>query len=153
MSFGLAALFSLFFSQHTLPDCHDSTLVVNTTTGTQTFHVEIQNTPETRAVGMMGREQMADNEAMLFAFPTTEPVAFWMKNTLIPLDMIFVDENGTITGVHENAQPHDETSIFSPGPVRHVIEIPGGQSTKQNINTGDVVAHPFVDHPDICVAK
>lgn len=82
---------------------------------------------------------------MLFIFPKPERPAFWMKNTLIPLDMIFIDEAGSIIHIHENARPHDLTGISPPSPVVMVLEINGGLARRLGIRVGDVLRHPRLD--------
>ena len=81
---------------------------------------------------------------MLFDFVNERPVSFWMRNTLIPLDMVFIRANGEIVHVHENAIPHDETPIPSGEPVRFVLEIPGGRAAELGIGAGDTLVHPRV---------
>jgi uncharacterized membrane protein (UPF0127 family) len=79
---------------------------------------------------------------MLFDFKGSEQVSFWMMNTFIPLDMIFIRADGTIANIHVNAVPHDTTGIPSEGPVQFVLEIPGGRSVELGIAAGDKVEHP-----------
>lgn len=105
------------------------------------FSVELVDTPETRAQGLMFRQDLGPNEGMLFDFKQEQPVAFWMRNTFIPLDMIFVKSNGTIANIHVNARPHDPTSIPSEGPVQFVLEIPGGRSVEIGLAAGDKLEH------------
>jgi uncharacterized membrane protein (UPF0127 family) len=78
---------------------------------------------------------------MIFDFKTSQQVAFWMRNTLIALDMIFIDGSGRIVRIHEGAKPHDETPIPSVFPVRAVLEIPGGAARQHGIAVGDQVRH------------
>lgn len=111
---------------------------------TYTFTVELVDTPETRAQGLMFREELGPDQGMLFDFKEERPVAFWMRNTLIPLDMIFVRADGTIANIHVNARPHDPTSIPSDGPIQFVLEIPGGRSVEIGLTAGDQMQHPRV---------
>lgn len=103
------------------------------------FSVEIADTDEKRAQGLMGRTQLKPGAGMLFVYPSPRPVAFWMHNTLIPLDMIFVDDAGRITNVHANARPLDETPIPSRGPAQYVLEIGGGQAARLGLLPGMVL--------------
>src|SRR5690606_30378971 len=92
--------------------------------------------------GLMHRTSMPENQGMLFVFKSVHRRAFWMKNTLIPLDMLFIAKDGTITQIHRNAQPLDETVIPSTHVVRAVLELNGGQSEKDGIQEGDRIVHP-----------
>mgnify|MGYP000435571087 CR=1 FL=1 len=108
---------------------------------THWFDIEIAATPEKIRQGLMGRDYLAPDKGMLFVFGLEEPRKFWMKNTRIPLDMIFVKADGTIRHIHENAIPLDETPIASNGPVLGVVEVNGGISSELGIKVGDVVHH------------
>ncbi len=106
------------------------------------FEVEIVTTPETRAQGLMHRTSLAANAGMLFIYPDVKPVSFWMKNTLIPLDMLFLKPDGEIARIAHNAVPLDETSIDSGVPVKAVLEIRGGTAKALGIKEGDRVEYP-----------
>jgi uncharacterized membrane protein (UPF0127 family) len=108
------------------------------------FNVEIADTPETTSRGLMFRRELAPDAGMLFDFLDERPVSFWMRNTLIPLDMLFIRANGEVAKIHANAIPHDETPIPSGEPVRFVLEIPGGRAAELGISAGDVMVHPRV---------
>ncbi len=106
------------------------------------LHVEVVSQPEEMRRGLMFRESMGDDTGMLFDFGGAEAErGFWMKNTLIPLDMLFIKADGTVHHIHENAIPHDLTSIRSNGSVAAVLEINGGLSQKLGIQKGDKVKH------------
>ena len=131
-----------------LAACSDEgQLVLKTATGEHAFHVEIVDTPETRAKGLMFREELADDAGMLFDFKQEREVSFWMSNTLIPLDMIFVGADGVVKTIHVNARPQDLTSIPSQVPVQFVLEIPGGRSEEIGLQPGDVMEHERVGAP------
>jgi uncharacterized membrane protein (UPF0127 family) len=100
-----------------------------------TYHVEIADTHYLRAKGLMHRKSMPQNHGMLFIFEKPRIISMWMKNTHIPLDMLFVDKNGIIRHIHENAKPFDETIISSVVPVSFVIELNAGQVKEKNIQT------------------
>mgnify|MGYP003642797597 CR=1 FL=1 len=131
-----------------LSACSDEgTLVLHSATGDHRFSVEVVDTPESRAEGLMFRQELADDAGMLFDFKQEREVAFWMRNTFIPLDMIFVGADGVVKTIHPNARPHDPTSIPSEVPVQFVLEIPGGQSEKLGLKPGDTMEHPRVGAP------
>lgn len=121
-----------------------NTVVITTATGeTHRFTVEIADTPSKQAQGLMDRHEMATDHGMLFYFPYTQPLSFWMKNTYIPLDMIFIDEKGKIVSIAENTEPLSRMPIPSKGLARATLEINGGESQKRGIKPGDRVEHPF----------
>jgi uncharacterized membrane protein (UPF0127 family) len=122
----------------------ENSLVINTDTGAHAFNVEVVDTPETRARGLMYRQELADDAGMLFDFQEEREVSFWMMNTFIPLDMIFIGADGVVETVHVNARPHDPTSISSQVPVQFVLEIPGGRSAEIGLQPGDTVEHPRI---------
>ena len=119
------------------------TLAIDTRLGRLRFAVEVVATPESRARGLMFRRELPPMTGMLFDFEVEQPVSFWMRNTLIPLDMIFIRGDGVIRRVHAGAVPHDETAIPSGGPVRAVLEIAGGAAARLGIRAGDRVRHPI----------
>ena len=120
----------------------DDRLVIHTATGDHAFTVEVVDTPESRAKGLMFRQSLASDAGMLFDFLEERETAFWMQNTFIPLDMIFISADGVVKTVHVNARPHDTMSIPSGVPVRFVLEIPGGRSVEIGLKPGDTVDHP-----------
>ena len=105
------------------------------------FEIELAVTPEEQARGLMHREEMAADAGMLFLFEPIRPVSFWMKNTLISLDMLFVDTEGRIVNIGERTEPLSLDSVPSDGPVRAVLEINGGLSAQLGIRPGDKVVH------------
>jgi uncharacterized membrane protein (UPF0127 family) len=114
---------------------------ITTATGeTHAFTVEIAETAPARARGLMFRERMAADAGMLFIFERTQSVAFWMRNTLIPLDMVFITEDLRVLNIRARAVPHDETPVPSAGPVRYVLEINGGLAAQLGITAGAQVA-------------
>lgn len=128
-----------------LAACSDEgRLVVNTDSGAHAFSVEVVDTPETRARGLMFRQELADDAGMLFDFEEEREVSFWMMNTFIPLDMIFIGADGVVKTIHVNARPQDPTSIPSQVPVQFVLEIPGGRSDEIGLEPGDTVEHPRI---------
>lgn len=120
-----------------------SSLVIVTASREITFEVEMATTDSERAHGLMFRKQLGAHEGMLFDFFREMPVSFWMKNTLIPLDMVFIAGDGTIKHVHANAVPMSTDTIPSRYPVRAVLEINGGSAALLGIKPGDKVKHPI----------
>ena len=107
------------------------------------FHIELALTPLQQEKGLMNRTEMAADAGMLFYFGQEDERGFWMKDTLIPLDMIFIKADGKILRVHDSAKPNDLTSIRSQGPAMAVLELNGGTAKKLGIVAGDRVRHPF----------
>ncbi|WNJ93640.1 DUF192 domain-containing protein [Bosea sp. 685] len=105
------------------------------------FQVEVMRTPDQRAKGLMYRNYMPEDRGMLFDFARTEPVAMWMQNTYIPLDMLFIRANGTISRIAERTEPLSTRTIPSGEPVLSVLEINGGVAEKLGIKPGDKVEH------------
>jgi uncharacterized membrane protein (UPF0127 family) len=103
--------------------------------------VKIADSPAERARGLMFVKQMPEDEAMLFVFDTEEMRRMWMKNTLIPLDMLFVGSNKEILNFKENAEPESLEIIFSVAPSKYVIELNGGFISKHNIKIGDKIEY------------
>ena len=106
------------------------------------FTVEIADTPESITQGLMLRESMAPDSGMLFDFGEVRPASMWMKNTLISLDILFMDANGKIVAIARNAVPGSLRSLGPGVPVRAVLEISGGRAKELGINPGDTVTHP-----------
>ena len=108
------------------------------------FEVEVARTPAEQNKGLMNRDSLPPATGMLFLFdPPTKPV-FWMKDTKIRLDLIYIDADGIVSGIHENAKPFDETQIFPPeAKTKGVLEITGGDAKKLGIAKGDKVIHTF----------
>ncbi|MBP5215667.1 MAG: DUF192 domain-containing protein [Alphaproteobacteria bacterium] len=107
-----------------------------------TFNVEIADTQEKIYHGLMGRTSIDENYGMLFDIsiaPKDSDIAFWMKDTLIPLDMIFIDDNGAIYFIYQNAQPNDVTPIYTTKRPRAVLEVNAGQVEQFGIKIGDIV--------------
>jgi uncharacterized membrane protein (UPF0127 family) len=120
-----------------------STLEIVSKSGVHVFTVELAVNDEQRARGLMYRKELAQGHGMLFDFQTEQPVSFWMHNTYVPLDMIFIAGNGRITHIAENARPLSDRLIPSGGPVRAVLEVIAGTVHELGIAPGDRVAHPI----------
>jgi len=114
--------------------------------GRASFAVEIADDAEEQRRGLMFRESLPRGAGMLFVYGSPRPVSFWMRNTLISLDMVFVDAAGVVTKVHANAVPGDETPIRGEGEVLAVLEINGGLAEIYGISPGTELRHPaFAD--------
>ena len=118
-----------------------SSLTIDTGAGPQRFTVELARSPEQQQQGLMFRQSLAADAGMLFDFRDTQPRTFWMKNTLIPLDMLFIAADGHVADIHERAVPLSEATIESKVPVRAVLELNGGSVARLGIHRGDLVHH------------
>ncbi len=119
----------------------NETLEIATQSGVRAFAVEVVATEEERQKGLMFRKELPEGNGMLFDFKVEAPVSFWMKNTYISLDMIFIRADGRIASIAENTEPMSERLVPSAGPVRGVLEVIAGTSRKLGIKPGDRVGH------------
>lgn len=116
--------------------------------GPVSFEVEWAITPMQQQLGLMYRDYLAPDHGMIFDFGTPRATSFWMRNTPLSLDMLFIAADGRITGIHARAEPLSEDLIPSPGPVRYVLEIGGGIAQARGIAVGDRLGRPlFADAP------
>ena len=120
-----------------------SSLTIESDGKVHRFTVEMADNDERRTVGRMFRRQMAADAGMLFDFQRDAPVSMWMRNTLIPLDMLFVDARGIVRKVHARAVPLSEAIIASDEPVRAVLELNGGTAARLGLKPGDRLVHPM----------
>lgn len=116
-------------------------LTVETAEGTREFLVELADEPEERQRGLMFRTELATDRGMLFVHSGDAVLHMWMKNTYIPLDMLFIDSDGRIAAIIENAEPRSERILSSGVPVRAVLELAGGVVSRLEIGVGDRVRH------------
>jgi uncharacterized membrane protein (UPF0127 family) len=123
-------------------------LVIETANGPRQFAVEIATTPAERARGLMFRERLAPDAGMLFLYAVDQPVSMWMKNTLIPLDMLFIARDGRILKIAERTVPLSTTVIASDGEVAAVLELNGGTADRVGLRPGDRVRYAAFDGPD-----
>ncbi|MBX2854290.1 MAG: DUF192 domain-containing protein [Rhodobacteraceae bacterium] len=107
--------------------------------GVHVFSAEVADTAATRNHGMMYRTKLAKDAGMLFVYDPPQPAAFWMRNTLIPLDIVFISPEGRIIRIAENARPRDETPLPSGGVIIAALEIQGGLSRRLGLAPGDIV--------------
>jgi uncharacterized membrane protein (UPF0127 family) len=120
-----------------------SELTIVSSTGRHRFKVEVAETPAQMTQGLMFRRSLAPDAGMLFDYKKPTAAAMWMRNTLIPLDMLFVDTHGRIVNIHQRAVPQSLDVIAAAAPVRAVIELNGGTAERLGIEPGDQVVHPI----------
>lgn len=129
------------------PTFPQSELAIESAAGRFEFQVEVASSPAQRAHGLMYRRHLARDHGMLFDFGTSRPVSMWMRNTYIPLDMLFIRNDGSIARIAAETEPLSEQSIASGEPVRAVLELQGGITAKLGIRPGDRVVHPLFAEP------
>lgn len=142
---GLIALFFAAFAGQAAAACSELSVEVRSGAAIARFNVEIADTNAERAQGLMNRKKLAASAGMLFVYDAPKRAGFWMKNTLIPLDMIFVDQTGLVTRVHSNAKPLDRTNIDGGDGVAFVLEINGGLAKRLGIVEGSELRHPVIE--------
>jgi len=143
--FAALGVFAPFMAQAA---CTPERIAVQTPTARQEFSVEVADTEGERAQGLMNRPHMASAAGMLFVYDRAQRAQFWMANTLIPLDMIFAADDGTILKVHANAVPLDRSVIDGGDGVRYVLEINGGLAARLGIAAGGALHHPAIAGSD-----
>ncbi len=145
----LAALsFACLFAAPLAAACREGAVHLRGDWGQVRFSVEIADTDETRAQGLMHRESMPRLSGMLFIYDAPQRAVFWMENTLIPLDMLFLDAAGRVRHIHHEARPLDRTPIDGGADVQMVLEINGGMAQQLGIDPGSEMRHPRID-PEI----
>ena len=117
-------------------------LTVRSATGLHRFTVEVARTPEEQAMGLMNRQSLAPDRGMIFPYDPPQLASFWMKNTLMPLDIIFIRADGRIARIAANTVPMSLEPVPSLEPVAAVLEIAGGRSAELGIREGDQVEWP-----------
>jgi len=118
------------------------TLVLKTGTGDHNFDIEVATTNKERAIGLMFRRSLPENAGMLFLYDPPQPAAMWMKNTLIPLDMVFISPDGRVHRIESNTEPFSKALIRSGGNIAGVLELNAGQAHKIGLKRGDKVVYP-----------
>jgi len=116
-------------------------LEIVTAGGVLAFDVEIADTPARQALGLMYRTDLPDRYGMLFPYPAPREITMWMRNTYIPLDMVFIRANGSVHRIAEMTEPHSEEIVASKGAVTAVLEIAGGTARALGLKAGDIVRH------------
>ncbi|SLN37583.1 hypothetical protein ROA7450_01802 [Roseovarius albus] len=125
--------------------CREDSLAVRGDWGQARFSVEVADDKVERAQGLMHRESMPKSAGMLFVYPEPQVVGFWMENTLIPLDMLFLDSTGVVQKIHSNAIPLDKSPIYGGDNIQYVLEINGGLSNLIGISVGSEIQHPSIE--------
>jgi uncharacterized membrane protein (UPF0127 family) len=111
--------------------------------GRHVFRIEVAVTPEQKATGLMFRRELAPDAGMLFTYDTPQLIQMWMRNTYIPLDMVFIGANGRVLNIAERTVPESLAIVPSAGPAVGVLEVAGGTAARLRIRPGDRVIHPF----------
>ncbi|MEM7724513.1 MAG: DUF192 domain-containing protein [Pseudomonadota bacterium] len=140
----IAAIGLALSASHASATCRDDQVELRGDWGNVRIRAEIADTPQERAQGLMNVPEMARLAGMLFVYERPQRVSFWMENTLIPLDMLFADETGMVTRIHENAVPLDRTPIPGGDDIQFVLEVNGGLSATLGITEGTVMRHPSI---------
>lgn len=120
-------------------------LQLETQSGRHALQVEVARSPEQQALGLMYRTELAPDRGMLFIHEPEREASMWMKNTYIPLDMVFINSDGTVHSIEAMTEPHSEALITSGIPVRAVLEIAGGAAARYQLKAGDKVHHAIFD--------
>ena len=149
------ALIAIMAAGHAVALCAEDRVTISGAFGQANFTVDVADDAAERGQGLMFVESMPTLSGMLFVYDRPQNVSFWMKNTLIPLDMLFVAPDGAILRIHENAIPGDLTPIRGGDGVQMVLEINGGLAGRLGIEVGDVLQHPSFGADAIlpCVQK
>jgi uncharacterized protein len=121
----------------------DTLKIVSVGGAEHSFTIEVAATEKEKAVGLMFRTELSDNQGMLFPYPIERALQMWMHNTYISLDMLFIRADGTIMRIEERAEPLSDRVISSETPVLAVLEIPGGAASRLGIKAGDKVRYPI----------
>lgn len=123
---------------------HPDSLVAEASTGNRSFSIEIANDPDERARGLMFRQSMPDDRGMLFVFDASARRSFWMQNTPMPLDLLFIGEDGKVRAI-EQGEPLSTAGIAPPVEAQFVLELKAGTAQKSGIGIGDRLRHPLID--------
>jgi uncharacterized membrane protein (UPF0127 family) len=134
-----------YYTWHGPAPARDRTerLELVTSSGVHPIDIEIAATPEQQGLGLMFRTSLADTQGMLFPHSEPQELSMWMKNTYIPLDMVFIRADGTVHRIETRAEPLSERVISSDGPVSAVLELAGGAAERFGLKPGDKVRHPL----------
>jgi len=127
--------------------CSDTQIDIRTDAGVSTYSIEIADDAAERAQGLMFRESMPRDHGMYFVYPTGRPVAFWMKNTPLPLDIIYINERGIICSIAADTTPYSEEALPSGCAAQTVLELNAGEAKAAGIRVGAPVRHPAIARP------
>ncbi|MAB10348.1 DUF192 domain-containing protein [Hyphomonas sp.] len=145
---GMAAFALVLSAPAALAELETSPLTIESANGAHAFTVEIADEPEEITTGLMNRESMDPDAGMLFDFGQPREAAMWMKNTLIPLDMLFMDPQGKVIAIARETVPGSLRTITPGVPVKSVLELNGGRAEELGIEPGDEVIHPIFGNAD-----
>jgi uncharacterized membrane protein (UPF0127 family) len=135
-------VFTLLVPWHGGLAASTETLVLKTATGDHNFNIEVATTDQERALGLMFRRSLPENSGMLFLYDPPQPATMWMKNTLIPLDMVFISAEGKVHRIESHTEPFSTAVIDSDGDVVGVLELNAGEADKIGLKRGDKVIYP-----------
>ena len=138
-----SVVFAAFYTTPAARAASIQPLEIATRSGVHVFSVEMATTEEEKTTGLMYRKELPDGKGMLFDFSPEQQISMWMKNTYIPLDMIFIRADGRILRIAENTEPLSTRIISSGGLAKGVLEVIAGTAQKYGIQPGDRVAHPL----------
>jgi uncharacterized protein len=152
----IAAVLAAFFISASLTGCTHAQdiqqlpldpqpLEIVTSAGVKSYLIELADDNNERGIGLMNRKSMPDGQGMLFDFQTTRLVQMWMKNTFVPLDILFIEEDGRIESIAENTVPQSLDIIGSKDEVRFALELVAGTAKREGIKPGDQVRHRVID--------
>ncbi len=141
-------LFVIFGASAAIAACSDGAVDLRGDWGRARFNIEVADDNEERARGLMHRSTMPQSAGMLFVYDSPRRLSFWMRNTLIPLDMIFIDAQGVVQNIHHRAIPLDETPIIGGENLLVALEINGGLAERLGITVGTEVRHPAFAEAD-----
>lgn len=148
---GLPAFLSYISSAHARMAVEPLTIQPVSGGEARKFQVEVARTDQEKSVGLMFRTKLADDAGMLFPYGPPQTITMWMRNTYIPLDMLFIHADGTIARIEVNTEPLSERIIDSGVPVSAVLELAGGAAERLGIKPGDKVSHPFFKAGDTAI--
>ena len=141
LAIGMAVLFASGGTMLAAPRTEMQSLEIDTASGPHRFGIELMSTDAEREHGLMNRHSLPRDQGMLFDFHVQQPVTFWMKDTYLPLDMIFVSKEGRVVSIKHDARPLDETLIASGAPTLGVLEVNAGIAEAIGVKVGDTVHH------------
>jgi uncharacterized membrane protein (UPF0127 family) len=141
---GLAAFLLAVVPQIAIAECQLDRVDLRGDWGQASFQVELADEPEERQRGLMFRREMAPRAGMLFAYGREQTVAFWMRNTYLPLDLIFTDGQGVVQRIHHDAVPLDETLIHGGNNIQYVLEVNAGMAARLRLDVGSELRHPAI---------
>jgi uncharacterized membrane protein (UPF0127 family) len=144
---GLVSLLMGVMASSAVAQCQDDAIFLRGDWGQARFNIEVADTYEEKRIGLMNRPSMASSSGMLFLYQRPRKLSFWMRNTLIELDMLFIDSQGVVQHIHHRAQPHDETPILG-GVGVAVLEINGGLAESMGISVGTELRHKTFEKDD-----